>query len=105
MVDLQETPAVPPEATGGDERAGMIAAGATLIALGWGLGVLANLFLHLSAPSGGARLGPVFVFDHLGPFAWATLLIGLMTGTIGAGVIAAARSLPTGPLVLPGQPY
>lgn len=105
MVDLQETPAVPEEAYGGDERWGLEAAGVTLVVLGWVLGVALNLWLHLSAPSTGTVLGPVVIHHALGDFAWATLLIGAMTGAIGVVIAWVARESPKGPLVLPGGVY
>jgi hypothetical protein len=105
MVDLQETPAVPPFDPGGDERAGWAAAGAILLVLGWGLAVIVNVLVHLEAPATGSTLGPVRVFPTLGPFAWITVGIGVFTGAVGAGLVWLSRSAPKGPIVLPGYPY
>ena len=105
MTDLNEMPAVPPFDAGGDERAGMIAAGGVLIALGWGLGVLANLYLHWAAPAAGTSIGGVTIPHTLGALAWATLVIGLGTGALGFAMAALARAEPKGPLVLPGHTY
>lgn len=105
MVDLQETPAVPPFDSGGDERAGWWVAGGLLLIVGWGGGVLANVLLHLLAPSGGLALGSVRITDHLGSFAWLTLGIGVFTGAIGAGLLWLAYRSAPGPLRLPGYPY
>lgn len=105
MVDVSESPAVPATDYGGDERWGLMAAGGVLIVLGWGLAVLVNLLLHATAPTGGRSVGGVVVFGHLGPFAWATLLIGLATGALGVAIALVARSSPKGPIVWPGFAY
>lgn len=104
-VDVHETPAVPPEDSGGDERAGMIAAGGVLVTLGWVLGVVANVFVHLAAPSGGFVLGPVVVGHAFGGYAWMTLIIGALTGALGVAVAWSGRASAAGPLVLPGGSY
>jgi hypothetical protein len=105
VVDLQETPATPPEDHGGDERYGYQLAGSVLIALGWGLGVVVNLLLHYQARTGafvdaGVHFGPT-----LGPYAWAVFGLGLVTGAMGVAILAVARSTPRGPFVLPGVDY
>jgi hypothetical protein len=105
MSDLNETPAVPETPTGGDERAGLYIAGATLLAIGWGVAVVLNLLLHAAAPSGGLHLGPIVVYATWGAYAQATAIIGLLTGAVGAGIVWVAGSAPEGPLVLPGYPY
>ena len=105
VTDLSETPAVPPTDPGGDERVGFFAAGGLLVLLGWGFGVIVNVALHLLAPASGSRFGPLVVFPHLGPYAWAVALFGAFTGAIGVGLIWVARSSPRGPLVLPGFAY
>ena len=102
MVDLQETPAVPPFDPKGDVRLGLFGAGGTLIVLGWGLGVVLNVVLHRLAPSGGHRLWHVFFGPTFGPYAWATLGLGLVAGAFGVVLIGLARNSPTGPFVLPG---
>jgi hypothetical protein len=105
LVDVAESPAVPPTDYGGDERLGLQIAGGLLVVLGWGLGVALNVLLHVTAPSGGRAVGPVVVFAHLGLFAWATLLIGLGTGALGAAIVLVGRASPKGPIVLPGFGY
>lgn len=105
MVDLSETPAVPPEDHGGDERAGFLVAGGLLIAVGWGLAVVLNVLAHAMAPRGGSAWGPVTVFPTMGPFAWAAFGLGLFTGAIGVGLLLLARSSPKGRFVLPGFAY
>jgi len=105
VVDLQETPAVPPTDPGGDERIGYLAAGGLLIALGWGLGVVANLLLHAAAGSGGLSLGGIRITATLGSYAWAVLGFGIGTGAVGVGLVLVGRSTPKGPFVLPGVDY
>ncbi|MGI0070789.1 MAG: hypothetical protein ACRECT_01750 [Thermoplasmata archaeon] len=105
MVDLQETPAVAPMDTGGDERAGYFLAGGTMIFLGWGLGVLVNLALHYLAPSGGLRVAGIWFGPVVGTYAWAAFGFGLMTGAIGIGLLFVGQATPKGRLVLPGTDY
>lgn len=105
MFDTEEAPAVAPMETGGDERAGMLAAGAILTILGLGFGVGLNLAAHWAANAAGSAWGPVRIFPAFGPYAWAALGVGLFTGAIGIGILLIARRLPRGRLVLPGQPY
>jgi hypothetical protein len=105
MVDLQETPAVPPTDTGGDERIGFQIAGILLIALGWGVAVVGNLLLHHAAGAGGLLLGPVRITSRMGSFAWAAFGFGVFTGIFGVLLLWVARSSPRGPFVLPGYPY
>jgi hypothetical protein len=105
MSDLNETPAVPETPTGGDERAGLYVAGATLVLLGWGVAIVLNALLHAAAPAGGVHLGVFVVYARWGAYAQATALIGLLTGGVGAGVLYTAHSAPAGPLVLPGYEY
>lgn len=105
VVDIQETPAVPPMDPGGDERAGYYVAGGLLLFLGWGLGVVANVLLHLMAGSAGMAVGWVRISSTLGDYAWAVLGFGLFTGAVGAVLIALARASPKAPVVLPGYPY
>jgi hypothetical protein len=105
MVDVHETPAVPPQDFGGDERAGYFVAGGTLIFLGWGLGVLVNLALHFYAPAGGFTVAGIWFGRSVGTYAMATAGFGLMTGLIGVGLLFVARSTPKGRLVLPGADY
>jgi hypothetical protein len=102
VYDLEETPAVPPFDPGGDVRLGYFAAGGTLVALGWGLGVTVNLLLHLLAPAGGHRLWHVFVGPSLGPYAWATLGLGVFSGAFGVVLLILGRNSARGPFVLPG---
>jgi hypothetical protein len=105
VVDLQESPAVPPTDEGGDERYGYLAAGGTLIFLGWGLGVLVNLLLHAMAGSNGMVVGWIRITSTLGPYAWAVFGLGIVTGAIGVGLLLVARATPKGLFVLPGADY
>jgi hypothetical protein len=105
VVDLQETPAVPPFDAKGDERYGYYIAGSLLIAIGWGVGVITNVLLHLLAPSGGTRILGLYFGTTLGPYAWATLALGLATGVMGVWLIVLARDSPKGELVFPGYEY
>lgn len=105
MVDLQETPAVPPTDSGGDERLGYLLAGGVLLVLGWGLGVLANLLLHAAAGTGGMTIGWVRITAHLGPYAWGVFGLGVVTGALGVGLLLVGRATPKGPFVLPGVDY
>ena len=105
MVDVHETPAVPPMDPGGDERAGYFLGGGLLILLGWGFGVVANLVFHAWAGSAGMRVGWVWITSTLGPYAWALVGFGLVTGAFGVVLLALGRASPKGPLVLPGYNY
>jgi hypothetical protein len=102
VVDIQETPAVPPMDTGGDERAGCFLAGGMLIFLGWGLGVLVNVSLHMVAGAGGLSVAGIWFGSTLGTYAWAALGFGVLTGLLGVGLLFVGRTDPKGPLVLPG---
>jgi hypothetical protein len=105
VVDVQETPAVPPTDYGGDERAGCFLAGATLIVLGWGLAVFANLALHLWAPSGGFTVAGIWFGHTIGTYAWAALGFGIVTGVVGVGLLFVGQATPKGRVVLPGVDY
>ena len=105
MTDLSETPAVPPVDPGGSERTGLAIAGALLVLIGFGGGVLAHLLAHLLGDSTGLAVGPWTVHSTLGPYAWALLVFGFVTGLIGVAFLAMARDEPKGPAVLPGFPY
>jgi len=105
MVDIHETPAVPPMDPKGDERLGYFIAGALLILVGWIGGVVLNVLLHLLAGSGGMAVGWVRITSTLGPYAWAVVGFGLFTGAIGVVLLALGRGSPRGPLVLPGYDY
>ncbi len=105
MVDLQETPAVPPTDYGGDERSGYFLAGATLLFLGWGLGVVLNLWLHMLAPAGGFTVAGIWFGHAVGTYAWAAFGFGLMTGAVGVGLLFVGQATPKGRLVLPGVDY
>jgi hypothetical protein len=105
VVDLQETPAVPPTDSGGDERLGYLIAGGLLVALGWGFGVAVNVLLHLAAGRGGMAVGWVRITSHFGAYAGAVLGLGIVAGAIGVGLLLVGRSAPRGPFVLPGVDY
>lgn len=105
VVDVHETPAVPEFDAGGDARLGWYLAGALLILVGWGVGVLANVVAHARAPAAGLAIGPWHVYAQYGLFAEVTLGIGLFAGAIGAGLVWLAYRTPPGPLRLPGYPY
>jgi len=105
VVDLQETPAVPPTDYGGDERTGYFVAGGTLILLGWGLAVGLNLLLHSMAGTGGMTVAGHEFTSTLGSYAWAAFAFGAFTGAFGVVLIALGRAATKGPLVLPGYDY
>ncbi|HEV2520617.1 MAG TPA: hypothetical protein VGX00_08425 [Thermoplasmata archaeon] len=104
MADLSETPAVAPEPSGGNDRAGMQIAGALLIVLGFGLGVFTNIYLHAIASATGSPFGPWTIHPILGPYAWATVILGTFSGLVGIGLVWVARGEPKGPVRLPGAP-
>jgi len=99
---LEETPAVPPFDPGGDERLGYYAAGGLLITLGWGVGIVVNVLLHLMAPSDGHRVLSAYFGPTLGPYAWAVVGFGAATGVFGVVLLGLGRRSPRGPFVLPG---
>jgi hypothetical protein len=105
MSDLQESPATPPVDFGGDQRVGMLIAGALLLVLGWGFGLLVNAALHWSAPSGGSMFWTVRIYPHWGTYAIGVGILGLFTGAFGAAMVVLSRQEPKGPLVLPGYAY
>lgn len=96
---------MPPMDTGGDERAGYFLAGGTMIFLGWGLGVLLNLALHMAAPASGLRIAGIFFGHSVGTYAWAAVGFGILTGAIGVGLLFVGQATPKGRLVLPGTDY
>jgi hypothetical protein len=105
VVDLQETPAVPPFDPKGDVRLGLFIAGSLFIALGWGAGVVANVLLHAYAPSGGFVIFSVHVGSGWGAYAWASLILGALAGAMGVVLLGLGRESPRGPIVLPGGEY
>ncbi len=105
MVDVRETPAVPPTDYGGDERAGYFLAGAMMIFLGWGLGVLLNVALHMAAPASGLTVAGIWFGPTIGTYAWAAVGFGLVTGLVGVGLLFVGQATPKGRLVLPGTDY
>ncbi len=105
MVDVHETPAVPPMDPGGDERLGYYLGGGLLLFLGWGLGVAANLLLHAAAGAAGMTVGGVRLTSTLGSYAWAILAFGVFTGAVGVVLVALATRSARGPIVLPGYDY
>ncbi|HTP55022.1 MAG TPA: hypothetical protein VML94_08730 [Thermoplasmata archaeon] len=105
MVDVQETPAVPPFDPQGDERAGYFLGGGLLIAAGWGVALGLNVALHLTAPAGGRLFYGLRVASAWGPEGIALALFGAFTGAMGVVLLALGRASPRGPLVLPGAEY
>lgn len=96
---------MPPFDPQGDERVGYFAAGGLLILLGWGLGVVANILLHLFAPAGGHRVLGIFFLTTFGPYAWGVFALGLFAGAFGVVLLVLGRNSPRGPVVLPGYDY
>ena len=105
MVDVQETPATPPFDGKGDDRIGLFVAGATLMVLGWGLGIVLNLVLHWAARSGPFVLWTVHFGPTLGAYSWAVYGLGLATGIVGVALVYEGVQAPRGPFVLPGADY
>jgi hypothetical protein len=105
MVDVQETPAVPPFDPKGDERRGYFIAGGLLIFLGWGLGVVTNYLAHYLAPRSGTRILGYYVGPTLGAYAWATFALGLAAGAMGVVLLQLGRTSPKGEIILPGYDY
>jgi hypothetical protein len=105
MSDLSETPAVPPEPVGGNERVGLQVAGSLLLLLGVGGGVVLNLFLHAIAGPSGLKVGPWWIGPSLGWFGGTVLGLGVFAGAIGGALWALSFRTPRGPLHLPGYPY
>lgn len=105
MTDVHDSPAVPDQATGGDERLGLFLAGAVLLALGWGLAVAVNLLLHWMAPTGGWVVGPSRITDRFGSYSLWTVAFGLFTGAVGVVLLWLGRRTAEGPFVLPGVSY
>ncbi|HZY70081.1 MAG TPA: hypothetical protein VFF67_03775 [Thermoplasmata archaeon] len=105
MRDLQDAPAVPPEDSGGDERAGYLIAGILLILAGWGGGVLLNLLLHALAPADGLVVGTVRIFSSYGPYAIAAAAFGAVAGAFGLVLMYLGAGAPEGKLIVPGVDY
>jgi hypothetical protein len=105
VVDVHETPAVPPFDPKGDVRTGYLVAGGLLIFLGWGVAVVLNLLLHYWAGAGGLSLRFARISSSLGPYAWAAVGFGVVTGALGLVLLLVGRTAPKGPLVLPGYDY
>ena len=96
---------MPPTDYAGDERAGYFLAGAVLIFLGWGLGAILNLGLHMVAPAGGFTVAGIWFGHAVGTYAWAAFGFGLVTGAVGTGLLFVGSATPKGRLVLPGTDY
>ena len=105
MTNLDESPAVPPEDRGGDERLGYRIGGVLLLAVGWGLGVAVNIALHRLAPTAGQAIGPWRIYPVLGSYAWGVVALGLIAGTVGIFMLWLAGRAPAGRFVLPGYSY
>jgi hypothetical protein len=105
VVDLHESPAVPPEPEGGNPRIGWAITGALALLAGWVGAVGGNLALHRLAPASGWTIGPWWIGRTMGPYAWTTFGIGLAVGAFGAVLLYLASRSPRGPFVLPGYPY
>ena len=105
MEDLQETPAVPDEPSGGDERIGWTIAGVLAVLAGWVGGVAGNLLAHRLAPPAGWTVGPVWIGPSMGPYAWAVFGLGLGVGAFGVVLLYLASRATRGPFVLPGATY
>ena len=96
---------MPPMDPGGDERLGYFVAGGLLVALGWGLGVVVNVLVHLMAGRQGQEFGWVHLTSTLGTYAWAVVGFGIFTGAVGVVLLGLGARSPKGPFVLPGYPY
>jgi hypothetical protein len=105
VTDFSETPAVPPEDRGGDERIGYRAGGVFLIVVGWGLGVIVNIVLHRMAPAAGELVGPWRIFPTLGVYALGLVGLGALAGVVGVFMLWLAHRSPKGKFVLPGASY
>jgi hypothetical protein len=102
---LDERPPVPPDDPGGDQRIGWWITGVLCVVMGWGVAVMENLILHLTASHVGFDLGPWWVGPTMGPYAWAVLAIGLFVGGFGIVLFHLASKSAPGPFRLPGYPY
>ena len=105
MVDLSESPAVPPFDPKGDERLGYFLAGGLLIAVGWGVALVLNILLHRWAAAGATHLWTLRVGARWGPEGIAVALFGAATGAVGVVLVLLGRESPRGPIVLPGAEY
>jgi len=105
VVDLEETPAVPPFDGKGDERAGLFIAGGVLILFGWGVALGANALFHALAPAAGFHLYDLQVGSRWGAEGLAVALLGAFTGAMGVVLLQLGRESPRGPIVLPGGEF
>ena len=96
---------MPPFDPKGDERLGYFIAGGLLVAVGWGGGVVANYLLHAYAPAGGFSIYGLRIDAAWGAYAWASAILGALTGAMGIVLFAVGRRSPRGPVVLPGGEF
>jgi hypothetical protein len=105
VTDLSEQPPVPPEETGGDEQIGLGFAGAILLLFGVGGCILGNIGLHVMAGSHGVMVGPWLVHRAFGPYGYAGIALGILTGAFGVVLLFLASRTKDGPFILPGGTY
>jgi hypothetical protein len=101
----EELPPVPEQDPGGDQRIGWWITGILCVLVGWAGAIATNLVLHRLAPTGGWRIGGIWIGSAMGPYAWTILGIGAAVGGFGVVLFHLARQSPRGPFVLPGHAY
>ncbi len=87
---------------GGNRRAGFLSGGVLLLILGLGVGILLNLYLHMTAPAGGCQtIGTLLhVCSSWGWYATVVLTLGAFATLVGAGMVGLGLQLPSSPLRL-----